>query len=113
MPEEKQTMIEDLAMLKPVRAVYLHTNDPRPDLAADSAVWGRLLSMAHGYSDEADPECLFWVLNGLRCMGCGLAYANGAWRVVAGQNADYQVDRERLRPHKELLFALLGKLSGF
>ena len=112
METEKQTMLEDLAAIVPILPAYLPTDDPRPELEADSTYWGRLLSLAHGNCDEADPACLFWVLNGLRCMGCGLAYANGEWRIVAGENQDYQRDREYLRPHTELLRQILGKLSG-
>ena len=106
-------MIEDLALLKPIRNTYLPTNDPRPDLAADSKYWGRLLSLSHGYCDESDPACLFWVLNGLRCMGCGLAYANGEWRIVAGENQAYARDREKyLVPKRDEVMKLLERLNA-
>jgi len=42
------------------------TEDPRPDLAEDSARWSRLLSMAYDL-DGDDPAGLYGALNGLRC----------------------------------------------
>lgn len=52
--------------------------DPRPDLAADSADWARLLALA-----GAIPPAVFaGTLHGFRCAGARLAYERGNWRFI-------------------------------
>ena len=112
MPEELQTIAEDLAAMPKLAPVYLPTNDPRPDLAADSVVWGRLLSLAHGTCGE-DQDSLFWILQGLRCLGTLLVKGVSGWRLEAGQNKTYAADRARyLVPNKDVLLDLLRKLAA-
>lgn len=113
MPEEKQTMLEDLRDTPKLAPLYLPTNDPRPDLAKDSRAWGRLLSLAHGEFGEDDPLSLFWILQGMRCMGTTLVKSGAAWRLDAGGNPDYAADRERyLVPHRDDVRMLLSKLDA-
>jgi hypothetical protein len=110
MPEELQTIAEDLAALPNLAPLYLPTNDPRPDLTGDSVIWGRLLSLAHGTCGE-DQDSLFWVLNGLRCLGTLLVKGAFGWKLEAGQNKTYAADRARyLLPNKDKLLELLGRL---
>lgn len=88
------------------------TEDPRPDLAEDSAWWSRLLTLAH----ERDEE-LGGILHGFRCLGRRLRRRDGG--VVLGPADDaadvleYQEDRARylLPSYTSLLTALLTQLS--
>lgn len=112
MPEELQTITEDLAAIPELAPLYLPTNDPRPDLASDSAVWSRLLSLAHGDCGE-DADSLFWVLQGMRCMGTSLVKGTSGWKLEAGQNKAYAADRARyLVPNSDKVLALLRRLEA-
>ncbi|MHB9033140.1 MAG: hypothetical protein ACYC6L_08845 [Anaerolineae bacterium] len=86
--------------------------DPRPELADDHAIWERLLALAHQVHGAQDPESLFWVLHGLRCLGCELVRESYGWRIAAGENADYAFHRQRyLVNRKEQVLALLTQLN--
>lgn len=93
---------------------YQVTADPRPDLAGDSPLWGRLLSLA--YHDNGDePEGLFWALHGLRCCGARLTAADGRVRLEAGElGPEYAELRGRwLVRHAGGLTRLLGSLQSW
>ncbi|NLT74671.1 MAG: hypothetical protein GXX94_10865 [Chloroflexi bacterium] len=70
------------------------TEDPRSDLADDSARWSALLTAAH--ADPEDPEC-WGVLHGLRCLGARLEVAGNGLRITPGEIApdEYAALRER------------------
>ena len=88
--------------------------DPRPDLAEDSSVWGRLLSLAYG-RDGTDPGGLAGTLHGLRCMGVSLETVGGNVSLRPGEMepADYHTEKLwRLAPHAEPLIQLLDGLGG-
>lgn len=92
-------------------------HDPRPDLADDSALWTRLLGLAHPL-DGDDPQGLFGALLGFRCCGARLEWdgekylvrptPGGSW---ANESA-FQFDREKwLVPHAVALVRLLRALA--
>jgi hypothetical protein len=85
--------------------------DPRPDLAGDSALWQRLLSLAYERDGE-EPAGLFGALHGLRCCGAALATQGGRVRLSAGELGDeYRaLRRAYLLPHTAALRALLQAL---
>ena len=87
--------------------------DPRPDLAADSDLWARLLAMAYDLDGDL-PGGLFGALHGMRCCGAGLVLVNGRCKLVPGEmlKADYEADRARyLVEHKAALVELLARLD--
>ena len=87
------------------------TQDPRPDLVEDGALWCKLLSSAYEV-DGTDPTGLAGVLHGLRCVGCRLAQEDGVVRLQAGDNEDYETDRATwLLPHAASLIGLLRTLA--
>ena len=71
-----------------------HTDDPRPDLADDSAHWAAILAAA--YADPEGREC-WGVLHGLRCLGARLEVAGNGLRITPGEIApdEYAALRER------------------
>jgi len=86
--------------------------DPRPELADDHETWERLLALAHQAHGADDPESLFWVLHGLRCLGCELVRESYGWRIAAGENEDYTFCRQRyLVSRREQVTALLAQLN--
>lgn len=89
----------------------LPTDDPRPDLSHDSALWAALLALAHGNDNDE----LLGNLNGLRCMGAGLTMHNGRvelWHRRMSQ-AEYDADRAKyLVPHAAELVKLLGEVKA-
>ena len=87
--------------------------DPRPDLAADSELWARLLAMAYDHDGELAGG-LFGALHGLRCMGAGLVLIGGKAKLVHGEmtREEYNVDRETyLQQHRAALIGLLRRLD--
>lgn len=89
----------------------LRTDDPRPDLAADSELWTRLLNLTHGMAGRELRE----VLHGLRCLGARLVWAGRMLRLVPGEEMsaeEYAADRERwLMPHAQVLSETLASLA--
>ena len=70
------------------------------------------MSLAHGDCGE-DKDSLFWVLQGLRCLGTLLVQGVSGWRLEAGQNKTYQADRAKyLVPNKDKLLELLKRLEA-
>ena len=88
------------------------TADPRPDLQADSPLWGALLALAYDL-DGPDPTGLFGALHGLRCCGARLVNRGGTVSVAAGElgDEDYLALRhEYVSPHVEALNTLLQQV---
>lgn len=89
------------------------TADPRSDIAADSALWVKLLSLAYDY-DHDDPRGLFGALHGLRCGGAKLLpvppdrarLTRGEWE--ADQYA--QLREQYLVPQAEALGEMLTRV---
>jgi len=110
---EKQTLFEDMQVKINLLPAYDVTDDPRPDLGADSAAWRKLLKTAHWKCGADGPESLFWHLHGLRCTGCQLERDGRGWRITAGQNQNYAADRERyLVPRQQAIIELLEYLNA-
>lgn len=88
----------------------LPTDDPRPELHADHALWATLLPLAHGGCSWE----VFGILQGLRCMGAGLVERNGRvelWRGKMAQ-AEYDADRAQyLAPNAAEVVAVLGRVK--
>jgi hypothetical protein len=87
--------------------------DPRPDLAGDSALWAQLLALAYDY-DGHRAYGLFGALHGLRCMGAGLVVIGGKAKLVHGEMSqmDYDADRTTyLLQHQTALIELLSRLD--
>lgn len=106
--EDEPTEATDL----PIDERERWTTDPRPDLAEDSALWSRLLTMAYD-RDVEDPDGLFGVLHGFRGYGAGLVVAEGRVCLVAGEMGDaYAAQRrEWLVPHAFALTKLLADIT--
>ena len=99
------------------------TMDPRPDIAEDSVLWDWVLQHAY-VQDGDDPNGLYRLLNGLRCLGARLSFnkhglhlgpryfPHGSWRT----REEWLVDRERyLVPRRaaiERLFAALRHIPA-
>lgn len=87
--------------------------DPRPELADDSALWVELLGLAYDVDGDRS-DGLFGALHGLRCLGAGLAVGNGRVKLVHGEMdpGEYDGDREHyLVPHTARLVELLGQMQ--
>lgn len=84
----------------------LPTDDPRPDLLADSRLWWSLLNLAWGHDHD-----LWAALHGLRCMGACIIEGG---RLVRGSyitTDEYVAWRaEYLLPKAELLQSLILSL---
>ncbi len=96
-------------VLAALRAESWFTTDPRPDLAEDSALWGRLLARAFAL-DGDDPTGLCGALHGLRCCGAALVAEGGRLRLTAGEMGDDEyaaLRRAWLIPHADALRLLL------
>ena len=89
------------------------TRDPRPDLADDTHTWSCLLERAYEH-DGHDPDGLFGVLHGLRCVGAALAWRDG-WRLEPGEMSADEYAAHRvgyLLAHAAALRALLASVPG-
>ncbi len=90
--------------------------DPRPDLAADTVLWSRLLPSVAQLEGPACYNCrsLLGALRGLRCEGAGLERQGGRVRLVPGymDPEDYAEKRRIwLVPHAAVLTAALVELG--
>lgn len=109
---EHQTMLEDLDELRRIHPPQLVAQDPRPDLVEDHAAWEKLLNLAYGVHGAMNPDSLFWLLDGLRCMGCGLARDARGWRLTPGECQEYdRFKREYLAPRKQQVVEILEMLN--
>jgi hypothetical protein len=86
------------------------TEDPRPDLVSDSALWAALLEMACT-ADGENPDGYFGALYGIRCCGAQMdVLPTGGWRIRRGEiSEDEWIDiRQRwLLPHEAAIRRLL------
>ena len=85
-------------------------DDPRPDLAEDSAQWRRLLRLAWERDGE-EAAGVYGVLLGVRCMGARLE--SGRIRPpVDMDESEWSADRERyLVPHRAAIVELLAAVA--
>jgi len=82
------------------------TDDPRPDLPEDHALWQALLSLAQ--TQQGD---LAAILHGIRCEGARIVETAGGLR-IEGDYDDYARDRATwLLPRRDALTRLLTKLQ--
>jgi hypothetical protein len=87
--------------------------DPRPDLRRDSEWWTSLLMLAY-IPGPADPQGVFGVLHGLRCLGASLARSNRQLRISHGEipEAEYaDLRRDWLVPQGTTISQLLSVLD--
>ncbi len=87
--------------------------DPRPDLAEDSARWTALLSAAYELDGE-DPTGTWAALHVVRCLGAAIAIQRGKWRLEAGPDydGDWQADKARyLSPRTATIKRLLAAMA--
>lgn len=86
------------------------TEDPRPDLAVDSALWTALLEMAYA-ADGENPDGYFGALYGIRCCGAQLdVLPTGNWRLRRGEiteNEWIDIRQRWLLPHEAAIRRLL------
>lgn len=88
--------------------------DPRPDLAEDSARWTALLSAAYELDGE-DPTGTWAALHAVRCLGAVICVQRSKWRLEAGPDydGDWQADRARyLLPRTATIKRLLEKQAS-
>lgn len=112
MTTEHQTILEGLDERLQIYPRRLATEDPRPDLVEDHVPWERLLNLAYGVHGALNPDSLFWVLDGLRCLGCGLARDARGWRLTPGECQEYdRFKREYLVPRKQQVVEILEMLA--
>lgn len=106
MREHRDTLIDHLSGVARVSL------DPRPDLAADSLPWARLLDAARAI-DGDDPCGPFGALLGLRCLGAELDGSSGTCRIRPGEidDAEYRRIRAELLVHRDVLAELLRNLN--
>lgn len=93
----------------------LPAEDPRPDLAEDSAKWGQVLAAAHAH-DGGDPQGLYAGLSFLRCMGARLRQDAGKWTfrlgALGGEAEQGRLYDVHLAPHAQVLKAILEQPAG-
>jgi len=88
--------------------------DPRSDLADDSAHWLALLRIAW-VVDGRDPNGVFGVLRGLRCLGARLTRGGEGceWRIIPPPGVSERgLVVEWLEPHAPLAVDLLTRLDA-
>ncbi len=108
-----QDLLDDVFRNKADIVRCLRSEDPRPDLVADTELWSRLLGLAHDL-DGADAAGIYGVLLALRCCGAKLLSGDGTLRLLPGQltGEEYAADRERwLAPRRDALEQLLRAAS--
>jgi hypothetical protein len=85
--------------------------DPRPDLAEDSELWERLLSLAAREDDG--PRSLYGALDYLRCMGARAIKDGGTLRIDGSAVDGYTEFRTTvLQVFRERLVALLREAAS-
>jgi hypothetical protein len=87
--------------------------DPRPDLAEDSARWTALLSAAYELDGE-DPTGTWAALHVVRCLGAAIAIQRGKWRIEPGdyEPGEWAADRARyLAPRTATIKRLLAAMA--
>ncbi len=88
--------------------------NPRPDLIEDADLWARLLLKAYPIDGE-DPEGLFWILHGLRCVGARLRLGATTAVLEPGEisaEAYAAYKAQYLEPHRPKLLQLLREVGS-
>lgn len=85
--------------------------DPRPDMAADSAIWETILALAYHLAAR-DPWGVFGMLRGLRCEGAQLVKTDDALRLVPPECVtEAELWAEWVGDHAGLVKYLLGMVK--
>ncbi len=111
-PELRQALHRQKAM---VIARLAETDDPRPDLAEDTARWQWLLGLAYQrYGDGPESPC--GILHGFRCAGARLERSPGTLRLkpridAARQTALWAAEGEWRRDRAQWLMPHAGALK--
>lgn len=88
-------------------------SDPRVDLAEDTADWTTLLLRACS-ADGDDPSGVYGALLGVRSWGARLGSTGKSFRISRPSGcseAEWELERAWLVPHKEAIVALLATLK--